>query len=251
MQKLKCTFQYDGTRFSGYQIQPNKRTVQGELERVLQRMHKGTPVRVHASGRTDTGVHALGQVCHFATNLEIPEENWKKALNAQLPEDVYVTEVEKVPPSFHARFSAIMKEYRYFVLLGEQPNIFLRNYRYQTEDRFDDRLLQEACDIFKGRHDFTAFSSARSTVKGDKVRTLHDVRFIRKGDELVFILRGDGFLYHMVRIIVSILLEAGRGEITPQEIEEMFRRKDRGSHGPPLPPQGLYLWEVIYPSQGE
>jgi len=251
MEKIKCTIQYDGTDFFGYQIQPNKRTVQGEVEQVLKNIHKGTPIRIHASGRTDTGVHAKGQVFHFETPLQIPSNNWKKALNAQLPDDLYIAQVEKVPPSFHARFSALEKEYRYYILLTEEPNIFLRNYRYQTTDYFNEELLQEACEAFTGTHDFTAFSSARSTVKGDKIRTLHEVRFERKDDELIFILRGDGFLYHMVRIIVSVLLEAGRGEITREEINEMFHRKNRGNHGSPLPPQGLYLWNVTYPDVKE
>ena len=246
MEKLKCTISYDGTNFSGYQIQPKKRTVQAEIENVLMRMHKGQFIRIHSSGRTDAGVHAKGQVFHFETDLQIEEDNWKKALNAQLPEDIYVHKVEKVPKTFHARFSALEKEYRYFVHLSKEPNVFLRNYRYTIFQKIDEASLQAACEMFKGKHDFTAFSSARSTVKGDKIRTLYDVRFERQGEDLVFILRGDGFLYHMVRIIVSVLLEAGRGEISPEQIKKMFQAKSRGKSGKTLPPQGLFLWKVIY-----
>src|SRR5699024_4211123 len=124
--------------------------------------------------------------------------------------------------------------------------VFLRNYRYVTRDRFDDNLLEAACRAFIGEHDFTAFSSARSTVKGSKVRTLHEVSFKRNSNELVFTIRGDGFLYHMVRIIVSVLLEAGRGEVTPEQISKMFIEKNRGHYGNPLPPEGLFLWRVMY-----
>lgn len=249
MKKLKCTISYDGTNFSGYQVQPHKRTVQSEIERVLATMHKGKQVRIYGSGRTDAGVHARGQVVHFETELEIPLENWKKALNVQLPDDIFVQSVEYVDESFHARFSAIEKEYRYFILLTkeiDERDVFLRNYRYMTTDSFDDTLLETACRVLEGTHDFTAFSSARSTVKGDKVRTLHYVGFERKKNELIFTLRGDGFLYHMVRILVSVLLEAGQGEVTAEEIERMFAKQNRGRAGKTLPPQGLYLWEVSY-----
>lgn len=246
MQSLKCTISYDGTNFSGYQIQPKARTVQAEIEKVLQTMHKGEFVRIYSSGRTDAGVHAKGQVFHFETPLRIPTDNWKKALNAQLPTDIFVHQVEIVPEHFHARFSAVEKEYRYFVHLSEERDVFLRNYRYTTRDEFDEALLEAACRTFEGTHDFTAFSSARSTVKGSKVRTLYTVDFKRTEDGLVFILRGDGFLYHMVRIIVSMLLEAGRGDVTPSQIETFFQKKDRGNFGSPLPPQGLFLWKVLY-----
>lgn len=246
MRKYKCTISYDGTNFYGYQIQPNKRTVQGEIEKVLTRMHKGKDIRIYSSGRTDTGVHAKGQVIHFTSDLEIPEANWKKALNAQLPEDMYVHLVEAVDDSFHARFSATAKEYRYFILLSDERDVFLRNYRYMTSETFDFEMMEAACKVFVGTHDFTAFSSTRSTVKGDKIRTLYDVSFQQNDNELVFILRGNGFLYHMVRIIVSVLLDAGRGRVTPEEIATMFTAKNRGTIGKTLPPQGLFLWEVMY-----
>jgi len=246
MEKLKCTISYDGTLFSGYQIQPNKRTVQGEIEAVLQTMHKGKFIRIHSSGRTDAGVHARHQVIHFETGLHIRTENWQKALNAQLPDDIVVHDVERVDAQFHARFSAIEKEYRYFVLLTDTRDVFLRNYRYMTTDEFDDANMQEACDVFKGTHDFTAFSSARATVKGDKVRTLYEVTFERRANELMFMLRGNGFLYHMVRIIVSVILDAGKSIVSPEEIKTMFITKNRGNIGQTLPPQGLYLWDVKY-----
>lgn len=246
MQKVKCTVSYDGTNFSGFQIQPNKRTVQQEIEAVLCKMHQNKMVRIYSSGRTDTGVHAKAQVFHFETALEIPPENWKKALNVQLPADIFIHHVEFVANDFHARYSAKEKEYRYFVLLSDEIDVFKRNYRYITAGKFDLALLQQACEKFVGTHDFTAFSSARSTVKGDKVRTLYEVSCKKNGNELEFTLRGNGFLYHMVRIIVSVILDAGQGHISLEEIEQMFIKKSRGNKGKTLPPNGLFLWHVVY-----
>src|SRR5690625_2149790 len=210
MQKLKCTVSYDGTFFSGFQIQPNKRTVQQEIENAIMQIHNGEKIRIYSSGRTDTGVHARGQVFHFETNLTIPESNWKKAFNAILPNDIYMKQVERVPMSFHARFDATQKEYRYFVLNSKEPDVFKRNLTHHDPWENDIDAILVACEAFKGTHDFTSFCSARTTVKGSKVRTLSEVSCKREGNELQFILKGDGFLYNMARIIVGVLLEADR-----------------------------------------
>lgn len=246
MTKIKCTISYDGTNFSGYQIQPNKRTVQQEIERAIAKIHKGKQTRIYSSGRTDAGVHACGQVFHFETDLTIVPENWKKALNALLPDDIYVHKAVEVDTSFHARFSACAKEYRYLIQNTSEIDIFKRNYRYFTADLLDVEAMQEACKVFEGTHDFTAFSSARSTVKGDKIRTLYEVTCNPQGEEIEFVLRGNGFLYHMVRIIVGVLLDVGRGYVKVEEIQEMFAAKDRKNVGKTLPPNGLFLWQVTY-----
>lgn len=248
MPRMKCVVSYDGTNFHGYQVQPNKRTVQHEIETVLKKMHQDEFVRIYSSGRTDTGVHARAQVFHFDTELNIPTNNWKKALNAQLPDDICIKEVSAVSEDFHARFSAVEKEYRYYIKMSDEMDVFQRNYRYIMNERLDFSLMNEACKVFEGTHDFTAFSSARSTVKGDKVRTLYEVVCIENDDDWYVRLRGDGFLYHMVRIIVGVIIEAGRGKVTPKEIEEMFQTQSRGKTGKTLPPQGLYLWDVTYES---
>jgi len=237
---------YDGTLFYGFQKQPNKRTVQGELEKVLSRMHDGAEVRVTGSGRTDAGVHAKGQVIHFDSPLHLPPAAWKKALNAQLPEDIYIHEAESVSDDFHARFSAAEKEYRYFLHTGSEADVFKRNYEYHFPYELDWERINEACRIFEGTHDFTAFSSKKATVKGSKVRTLYEVSFRKNGDSAVFIVRGSGFLYNMVRILVGTLLDIGQGKAEPEEIRTMIAKKDRGNIGKTMPPQGLYLWKVIY-----
>ncbi|MEJ8778426.1 tRNA pseudouridine(38-40) synthase TruA [Pseudogracilibacillus sp. ICA-222130] len=246
MQKIKCTFSYDGTNFSGSQIQPNKRTVQAEMEKALSKMHKGNPVRLYPSGRTDSGVHAKGQVAHFDTTLQMPSENWKKALNALLPNDLFVVHVEEVATNFHAQFDAVEKEYRYIVLNKKERDVFKRNYTYYYPYPLQIKKIQQACKLFEGTHDFTSFCSARSTVKGSKVRTLYEVRCEENNGEITFILRGNGFLYNMVRIIVGVLLEVGSGKTTEEDIEQMFAAKDRTFAGKTAPPEGLYLWHVKY-----
>lgn len=246
MKKFKCTISYDGTHFSGYQFQPNKRTVQLELEQVLKKIHKGKDIRVYASGRTDSGVHAYGQVIHFETDLQIPVDKWKDALNAIIPKDIYVKKVEEVSPDFHAQYDAIEKEYHYFILNRIEPDVFKRNYQYHYPFSLNIEAIQEACSYFEGTHDFTSFCSTRSTVKGSKERTLYEVSCHQKGDEIQFVLRGNGFLYNMVRIIIGVLLDIGSGKITLADIDAMFKQKDRTAAGKTVPSQGLFLWKVSY-----
>lgn len=246
MQKLKCTISYDGTNYSGFQIQQNANTIQAEIEKVLAEIHKSKHVQIQASGRTDKGVHAKGQVFHFETTIQMKMYNWKKALNALLPKDIFIEAVEEVPRDFHARLNATEKEYRYYVLNTTDRNVFKRNWTHHEFGSLDVSVMQEACKLFIGKHDFTSFSSAKSTVKGTKVRTLYEVSCKKHGDEIEFTFRGDGFLYNMVRIIVGVLIDVGLGKRTLAEVEAMFAKKDRAAVGVTLPPQGLFLWEVIY-----
>lgn len=246
MKKVKCTISYDGTNFHGYQIQPNLRTVQGELEAALQRIHKGEHVRVYSSGRTDTGVHARAQTIHFTPKGYLINVDWKRALNSLLPKDIYVHEAVYVPASFHVRFDAVAKEYRYYVIVTEERDVFKANYTYQIPFELDLEAVQRACKYFEGTHDFTTFSSAKATVKGSKVRTLYKVACHQEENQFEFIFRGDGFLYNMVRILVGTLIDVGRGRILSEEIPELFNKKDRTVIGDTAPPQGLYLWRVFY-----
>ncbi|GAB3069734.1 tRNA pseudouridine(38-40) synthase TruA [Virgibacillus ainsalahensis] len=246
MKKLKCIVRYDGSRFSGFQIQPKKRTIQGELEKALTKMHKGSHVRIQASGRTDTGVHALGQAIHFESPYDIPMDNWKRALNTLLPDDLYIKAVSIVPSSFHARFDVTEKEYRYFIWNTKEPDVFKRNYAYHFPYKLDIETIQEACSHLEGTHDFTTFSSAKATTKGSKERTLYQVTCEKQGNEIEFIFRGSGFLYNMVRIIVGVLLDIGQGRREAKTIEDLLAKKDRQLVGETIPPQGLYLWNVKY-----
>ncbi|WP_156291738.1 tRNA pseudouridine(38-40) synthase TruA [Oceanobacillus salinisoli] len=246
MVRLKCTVQYDGTLFYGFQIQSDKRTIQGEIEKVLQKMHKGEKIRIVGSGRTDAGVHAKGQVIHFDSSYHLSEASWKKALNTQLPNDIYIEQVESVEGDFHARFDVVAKEYHYLVLNREAQDVFKRNYMLHVSYPLDVDKMKEGCRYLEGTHDFTTFSSPRTTVTGSKVRTIYHASCEKNGDEIEFIFRGSGFLYNMVRIMVGVLLEIGRGKREPEDIPLLFEKKDRRYAGKTVNPQGLYMCKVKY-----
>lgn len=246
MQKFKCVLSYDGTNFSGFQIQPKKRTIHGEIEKALQKIHKGQHIRIQASGRTDSGVHAKGQTFQFESPFDIPESNWEQALNTLLPNDIYIHKVEKAPSSFHVRYDATEKEYRYYIWNERERDVFKRNYVYLFPYSLDVYEMQKACTYIVGTHDFTTFSSAKATTKGSKERTLYEVTCDKRGAEIEFVFRGNGFLYHMVRIIVGVLLDIGQGRRKPTDIPGLLRKRDRQLLGETVPPQGLYLWGVKY-----
>jgi tRNA pseudouridine38-40 synthase len=245
MQRYKAIIAYDGSGFLGYQVQPKGRTVQAEFEAVLKKIHKGTPVKVVGSGRTDAGVHARGQVIHFDSPLGIPAERWPVALNSLLPDDLSVLSVEKVEKSFHARFNAVGKEYRYQLLLSGMRDPFLRNYAYRYHFALNVEAMKEAARYLVGTHDFTSFCAAKTEVV-DKVRTIREIEFLREGDLLTIRFVGNGFLYNMVRILVGTLLEVGAGDRSPEEIVSILEAKDRRVAGKTAPAHGLYLWEVFY-----
>lgn len=246
MYTLKCILQYDGSNFSGFQRQPRGRTIQGETERALKKMHKGESVHIHASGRTDKGVHAIGQTIHFQTPYQLAPRNWKRALNTLLPDDLYIMEVEQVPQTFHSRYDALEKVYRYKVYLSKEYDVFRQHYAYHFPYPLDMEKVHQACTYLQGRHDFTTFSSAKDTSKGSKFRTLSEVSCRVEGEELIFTFRGDGYLYHMVRIMVGTLLNIGQGKGEAKDIPNLFAARDRRLAGETAPAHGLYLWEVTY-----
>jgi tRNA pseudouridine38-40 synthase len=245
MVRYKCQVAYDGTAFHGYQVQPNKRTVQLELEAALLKLHKGREVKVTASGRTDAGVHAKGQVIHFDSDLGIPVLKWPLALNAVLPSEIAILTVEEVDLDFHARFDAVGKEYRYFVDNRKIRDPFQRNYSHYFPFSLEIERMQEACAHLIGEYDFTSFCSAKTEVV-DRIRTIYELDLSMEGEQLMFRFRGNGFLYNMVRIIVGTLLQVGTGDIEPDSIPGILAKHDRIYAGKTAPPQGLYLWEVFY-----
>ncbi|MEH7112804.1 tRNA pseudouridine(38-40) synthase TruA [Neobacillus niacini] len=245
MIRYKCIISYDGSGFSGYQVQPNKRTVQSQIEATLAKMHKGRNVKITASGRTDAGVHAKGQVIHFDSPLSLLEEKWVAALNSMLPEDISVLSVVKVDTNFHARFDASGKEYRYFLYQSSKRDPFQRNYAVHYPYPLNLKDMKEACQYLLGTHDFSSFCSARTDVE-DKVRTIEEIEILQDGEQISFRFVGDGFLYNMVRILVGTLLEVGSGKRKPPEIVEILEKKDRSYAGKTVPGQGLYLWNVYY-----
>ncbi|KSU56945.1 tRNA pseudouridine synthase A [[Bacillus] enclensis] len=245
MKRVKCTISYDGTHFSGYQIQPNRRTVQGLLEDTLSAVHKGERVRVTASGRTDAGVHANGQVFHFDTPLSIPEEKWPVVLNTRLPDEVVIKEAQYTPEDFHARFSVKRKEYRYRVYTAQSRSPFLRHYALHHPFTLSVDDMKKAAEHLIGEHDFTSFCSAKTEVE-DKVRNLQRITITEQEGEIIFSFTGNGFLYNMVRILVGTLLEAGSGSLRSEDMKDILEAKNRNQAGKTAPPHGLYLWKVEY-----
>ncbi len=246
MRRLKATISYDGTGFSGYQVQPGERTVQLEVEKVLAVMHKGAAVKVVASGRTDAKVHATGQVIHFDTTLAIPCEKYQKALNVQLPRDIRVLAIEEVDADFHARYIVSGKRYRYIWNCEVIQSPFRRFYTVETNGvKPDIEKMRQAAAHIIGTHDFSCFCAANTSVV-DKVRTVKSLELTWHGEELHMTIEGNGFLYNMVRIIAGTLWEVGTGKKEPKNVLDIIYSKDRGKAGKTAPPQGLYLEKVYY-----
>lgn len=244
--RMKATIAYDGTNFSGYQVQPKQRTVQEEIEKVLTKMHKGNTVHVTASGRTDARVHATGQVIHFDTTLSIPLDRYARALNVQLPQDIRVLKVEEVTDDFHARYSVHGKRYRYIWSCEEIQSPFRRFYVTHTNGMKPDvAAMEEAAQYILGTHDFSCFCAANTSVK-DKVRTVSSLTFEWHDEELHMVIEGNGFLYNMVRIIAGTLWEVGIGKRKSSELVGIIASMDRGKAGKTAPAQGLYLENVHY-----
>lgn len=246
MRRMKAVVAYDGTHFQGYQSQPEGRTVQVEIDRALRRLHKDATIYTVASGRTDTHVHALGQVLHFDTPLELTPEKWVKAINVHLPKDIRFLAVEEVAADFHARFDAIGKQYMYKWSYDEIHSPFERNYSVHLGTlRPDIEAMQQAANYFVGTHDFTSYCSAK-TATSNRVRTVRSCTIQREANELVLRIEGDGFLYNMVRTIAGMLIAVGRGWNTPEDIPKIMAAKDRQQAGKTAPAHGLYLVEVTY-----
>ncbi|RAT99757.1 tRNA pseudouridine(38-40) synthase TruA [Brevibacillus sp. Leaf182] len=244
MKRLRCVLAYDGTDFSGFQVQPDQVTVQGEIEAALNRV-TGEDIQVFGSGRTDAGVHARGQVIHFDTSSNIPMDKWRFVLNNQLPDSIVIRTVEEVDASFHARFDVQVKEYRYCIDNNPVADVFRHRYADHVRFPLDVDAMQQAAHYLVGEHDFTSFCSAKTFVE-DKVRTVYGLTVEKIGDEVWVTCRGNGFLYNMVRIIVGTLVEVGQGKRSPTELREILAACDREKAGKTAPAKGLTMWEVVY-----
>ncbi|HEX4144460.1 MAG TPA: tRNA pseudouridine(38-40) synthase TruA [Pirellulales bacterium] len=247
MRTIKLTLAYDGTAFAGWQSQSDRRTLQETLEETLRQII-GERLRVAASGRTDAGVHALGQVVSFDTESALSADVLQRALNAELPRDMAVVEVVDAPPGFHARRDARSKRYRYVIRDGRRPNVFERNYAWHVPQRLDERRLAQAACAMTGTHDFSSFETQGSP-RASSVRTVHALEVIRDGvdpDRLLIEIEANGFLYNMVRSIVGTLVEVGRGVRDENWPGEVLAAADRRAAGRTAPPQGLFLLWVKY-----
>lgn len=244
---LKLTIAYDGTDFLGWQFQPRDRTVQGVLQNALHRM-TGEPVLTRASGRTDAGVHALGQVVSLVTTNQLPCPVFHRALNAHLPFDIRVLEVCEAAPNFHAIDDAVRKRYRYVLHDGPVPDVFLRRYCWNTSRRLDVPAMQAAANVLLGKHDFAAFQSSGSK-RATTVRTVFCLSVTRPENQpdLIHVeVEADGFLYTMVRTIVGVLWQVGCGRGDAGTVRRVLESRDRRQAGPAAPPQGLFLLRVEY-----
>jgi len=249
MRSIKLTLAYDGTAYAGWQVQPGRKTVQGVLEAALEQV-TGQSIRVVASGRTDAGVHALGQVASFQTKSRLAADVFARAMNAELPHDVAVLAAVDVPEGFHALRDAVRKRYRYVIHDGPVRDVFRRRYCWQHHGRLDAEAMDRAARLLLGRHDYSSFQSSGAE-RQTSVRTIHEIAVWRGqgGDAHVITLEveADGFLYNMVRAIVGTLVEVGRGARSESWVGEVLAAADRGAAGPNAPPQGLFLVRVDYP----
>lgn len=247
MNRVKAIIAYDGTAFEGYQSQPGKRTVQAVIDRALVKIHKkDESIHSVASGRTDAGVHALGQVIHFDTPLQLPPDRWVTALNVLLPRDVRIMHAEYVANDFHARYHATGKTYQYRWTLEAIQSPFQRNYAVHLINwRPNVNRMQEAATYFIGTHDFTSYCSSKTTTS-NRIRTVRSLLIEQQGTELVMTIEGDGFLYNMVRTIAGMLLAVGIGWNEPEDVATIMAEKDRTKAGKTAPAHGLYLVEVSY-----
>lgn len=244
MRRIKLTIAYDGTNYHGWQRQKNLVTVQQMLEERLAKIF-GEPLSVIASGRTDTGVHAYGQVVSFSTNGKIPLENIVKAARTVLPASIAVLAAEEVPEDFHARYNAIAKRYLYKIVQTNLPDPFQANYVWLINEQLDVKKMQQNVDLLIGVHDFSSFMASGST-STQPVRTIYAAEWQKKDDELIFSIKGNGFLYHMVRNIVGTSVAVGLGKLSIDDFAKIFEAKDRNLAGKTAPAQGLYLDKVYY-----
>lgn len=249
MANIKVTIAYDGTNYHGFQEQRGTAfmTVQGVFEDRLSKLAK-REIRVIGAGRTDAGVHARGQVVNFESgDLRIPPERLAYALNSLLPVDIVVLESAEVPASFHSRFSAVAKTYRYVINNGEKPSPFLRLYSYHIPRFLNIEAMREGARHMVGRQDFSSFRALGTPVK-TTVRSLFGIQVSREG-ELVYIdIRAEGFLYHMARMITGTLIRVGLGKINPQQVADILASCDSLKGGPAAPARGLFLDRIEYPN---
>ncbi|MBL8149624.1 MAG: tRNA pseudouridine(38-40) synthase TruA [Blastocatellia bacterium] len=240
---LKLTIQYDGTNYSGWQIQPNRPTIQATISEVLSRI-ENRAVTLHGAGRTDSGVHALGQVASFLSERNMPCSKMLRAINGNLPLDIRIVNVEEVESSFHARFSAKQKTYLYRIVRSEVVSPFDYRYVHHSTYKLDEDEMKRAAALLIGRHDFAAFATA--TEKEDTVRTLRAVELEFSSDKLNIYVTGDGFLRYMVRTIVGTLLDVGRKKFSYGYIKEILESRSREAASETAPAQGLTLLKIDY-----
>lgn len=245
MRNIRLLLQYEGTRYQGWQRQTSSdNTIQGKLENLLSKMCN-EEIEIQASGRTDAGVHAMGQVANFHTNSQMSVEEMLEYMNQYLPEDIVVREVREAAPRFHSRLNATGKKYCYRILNSKVSNAFWRRYAVQVSEELNIIQMQKAASLLLGEHDYKSFTSNKKGKKST-VRRIDNIDITKDGDMLIFTFEGNGFLHHMVRILMGTLVEIGMGKRNPEEIPEILAAKSREQAGMLMPSKGLMLMEVYY-----
>lgn len=247
MKRVRLIVSYDGTNYCGWQIQNNGITVEEVLNHALSDLCR-EEIAVIGASRTDSGVHALGNVAVFDTNSRIPGEKFSFALNQRLPDDIRIQRSDEVADEWHPRFQDTVKTYEYCFLNRRIPDPMRRLYSYFIYYPMDVENMQKAADYLIGEHDFKSFCTPRTQVRST-VRTIYDLTLTKEGDEIRMRITGNGFLYNMVRIIAGTLARVGTGLYTPERVKEILEAKDRNVSGPKAPPQGLTLISIAYPAE--
>lgn len=241
----KLTIAYDGSRYYGWEHQPNtEMTIQGKLENVLSLM-VGTPVEVIGAGRTDAGVHARAMIANVFLDTDMSAEEIRDYMNRYLPDDICINDVKKAGERFHSRYNALGKTYCYTCYIGDTKPVFDRKYVYALDGKPDIEAMKKAAEILKGEHDFASFCS-NPRMKKSTVRRVDRIDIVQKGDYLTFTYHGTGFLQHMVRILTGTLLEVGYGKRAPESMAELIEARSRSLAGATAPAQGLCMMKVDY-----
>lgn len=243
MRNIKITIQYNGKNYCGWQKQPDSLGIQGNIEYAIKEI-TGEKVKINGSGRTDAGVHAIGQVANFKIDSKIPVNKIPDALNSKLPKDISVIDAEEVDEDFHARYSANGKIYRYLIYNSRYRNPILKDISYQVKYDLDFEKMKKEAESLLGTHDFCGFMGSGSSVK-DTIRTIRSVKIEKEGNLIIFEFEGNGFLYNMVRILSGTLIDIGRGKIT-ESMEEIIKSKNRSNAGHTAPAHALFLKKVFY-----
>lgn len=244
MKRIKLTIEYDGSLYSGWQKQPDQKTIQGEIENAILKTI-GQNVEVFGSGRTDAGVHAYNQTAHFDLDVPVPTSKLKDILNGALPLDISIKEAVEVGNDFHSRFSIKKKCYLYKIYNSDNKNAFLARRTAQIKKYLDIDIMKEASKLLIGKHDFRGFCSA-NTCATDFVREIYDIDIKREEDYIFVSVCGNGFLYNMVRIIVGTLVDYALSKVTREDIKNALENGDRSKSGQTMPACGLYLKETFY-----
>ncbi|HBN56680.1 MAG TPA: tRNA pseudouridine(38-40) synthase TruA [Lachnospiraceae bacterium] len=242
MKRVKLVVAYDGTNYKGWQIQKNGETIESVLNRILSQM-TGETVRVMGASRTDSGVHAMGNIAVFDTNVRMPGDKFSYALNQRLPEDIRIQHSCEVEPDYHPRYQHTVKTYEYRILNREFPLPAYRLNTYFTYHPLDVERMRQAASYLTGEHDFQSFCAAGAQVN-TTVRTIYSLQVLKEGELLIIRVSGSGFLYNMVRIIAGTLMKIGRGEWEPEQMQKILAAKDRRAAGPTAPAKGLTLMSI-------